>query len=158
MSTLLAISSLLLGGAPNCEAVSKWLDEKLESMTPIALASAPSWPDGSGLSGECGHFAEVRGALERSERIGSVELGSLGRHRAAAQTLGPGGSGRFWEVTIAVNTGRVIAGACLETSTVGFRTAMLVRDRLPSEWHALQNDQFVVWSSLSYARFDPEPG
>lgn len=143
------------------------LERMVSSTRAIRLTASPReqeiFPPSEEEVSECSHFDEARRALNGSADGGT--LGSAGKDTtffveqlghlpAAVQLIGPGGSGRFWEMTIAVQRDGRVVGACLTTSTVGFRQAQKVREFLPPQWQPLQGGRLVLWTSLG---FGPSP-
>lgn len=138
---------------PTCRGIYAHLKSEIESMRDIPLehSARESWhSDEPGRA--CDHYGEVQSVLLSRGDAGTeseIAFGMLGSRRAAVQLSGPGGSGRFWDVTIAVEGERGTVGACLTTSTVGFRSATEVREHLPRKWEPLKDDRFVLWTSIA---------
>jgi hypothetical protein len=111
---------------------------------PLRLAEHPV-PDGEA---SCDDYRKVAGMLDAGEASGA-ESGTLGGHRAVARSDGPHGSGHFWDVQLAVvRDGGQKIGACLLTSTTGWRNVGHDSAAGFGPWRMLVKDRFVLWSTL----------
>lgn len=72
----------------------------------------------------------------QTEERPELELGTVSGRQVAVQRDGPGGSGRYWEVAVAVKSGKRTIGACLITTTLGWRNV------------ARYGNQFISWKAL----------
>jgi hypothetical protein len=104
------------------------------------------WLEGEWDSGECDEVPSGRWT-----RAGA---GSLG---LCVYSDGPGGSGRFWSVTIGLVESRASAparGFCLSTTTIGWRT-LLRYQQTPLPWIADMDEdgapEFLLWTSFPLA-------
>jgi hypothetical protein len=99
--------------------------------------------------------------LPSSEDRGTCDAAAASDWRRAASgdtqlwvaADGPGGSGRYWTVTVGAGAGRVgpPRGVCLTTTTIGWRTLRAFESRALSFLEDVDGDgaaEFVLWDSF----------
>jgi len=161
MSLIFLLAASELPGAegyrPSCEHIQAQVERLLQAGPAIDLSAEPKAAAGALGAGE-GMDCEGIGPLKRALQAGKppegsgVVLGKLGGLRAAASSRGPSGSGRFWEVSIAVQTPEGIVGGCTSASTVAWRN-IYDHAGLFGRWEPLARgadgeSRLIVWWSV----------
>lgn len=121
------------------------LAQQLEGVKALELTPTFFDADAEGPRREgCEAASTVKRSLTGRFDAG-VSLGTLDGARAGVLLDGPGGSGRYWTITVGVTTDAGVVGACLHSSTLGHRWS---HQADLGKWEPLQRDAMVVWGSL----------
>jgi hypothetical protein len=83
-----------------------------------------------------------------------LERGRVGGRAAIGRLEGPQGSGRWWQVTLAVELRGGARGACLTAVTSGWRNIEPFH-RDFGKWSLLGDDRVTVWTTIEVD--DPSP-
>ena len=143
---------VVLGGAPEahgCELIVRNLERSVQRFrdNPRSLSSPPSYRQSGNRPG-CKLPANSRALLEGESAPKGFHVGMLNERPAVAHLDGPGGSGRYWLVSLAVQTGKELLGTCFDTSTVAWRNLYPVAEDV-GPWQPFTEDgRFVLWLSV----------
>ncbi len=133
---------------PACPAIFDGLGALLKTRKPIELTARPMTPNDP--DGACAAFPELKRELVTRSDAGGAEQGELGGHPARAKLEGPSGSGRFWTLTVAVELGRSVVGACWTESTIAWRNIAEQAQQF-GPWRPLEEGKLVSWTSVQGA-------
>jgi hypothetical protein len=112
-----------------------------------ALADAPErialrWPPTSVDGKAC--------AEEETDDIDGMpkpewETGKFGTADITVRSVGPAGSGHYWDVAISVKEGSATRGVCLVVATTGWRN---IGGPYFPRWKVLENGTLTLWNSF----------
>ena len=150
MSLLLVILASLTPPAPryDCASLKQALESHLREAEahPIPLTNPPKLANGEIANESCDDFERASNAIAHPVRL--AERGTLGGRRVAVWTDGPSGSGHFSTVTIAVEHDGQPVGACVTTSTSGWRNLSDSGHRQLGSWRKLVRGQLMLWDGV----------
>jgi hypothetical protein len=112
------------------------------------LSTSSTRRNETGDAEPCASFAQLAGAANKptDERI---EFGKFGDKDAAVFSDGPQGSGRYWNISVAIDA-NAPGGICFKTSTVGFRHFGAAKAfALVGPWRLLQGQLLHIWTDIS---------